>query len=266
MKNQSSTPIILVTGEGRGLGQGIATELAEAGMSVAIHYGNSKQGAEQTIKMCEDRATKPEQVFKMIQGDLSDAQSRTQIVSSTLEAFGHLDALINNAGITEPNRRDCLHATEEDYDMVMLVNLKSPYFLMQEVARWMIKNPDSKRLPHYQILNISSISSTTVSTNRGAYCISKAGLSMATAVWATRLAEHNILVNDLKPGIMESDMTAAAKEKYDTILSNGDLVPLARWGTGDDLGKAATALLTGSFPFTTGHVIPIDGGFHLRKI
>jgi 3-oxoacyl-[acyl-carrier protein] reductase len=266
MTTETKCPVVLVTGAGRGLGSGIATQLAAAGMSVAIHYSSSKQGAEQTVQQCEKMATAPGQLFKVVQGDLTDPQSRRNILPATLESFGHLDALINNAGITEPNRRDCLHATEEDYDTVMLVNLKSPYFLMQEVARWMIDNPEASRLPHYQMLNISSISSSTVSVNRAAYCISKAGLSMATAVWATRLAEHDILVNDLKPGIMESDMTAAAKEKYDAILSNGDLVPLARWGTGDDLGKAAVALLSGSFPFTTGHVIPVDGGFHLRKI
>jgi len=266
METAESVPVILVTGAGRGLGRGIATELARAGMSVAIHYGNSRNGAEETATQCEELATNVNQEFHLIQGDLSDPAARREILPSTVATFGHVDALINNAGITEPNRRDCLHATEEDYDEVMLINLKAAYFLIQATARWMIDNPDNRRLPHYQILNISSISSSTVSTNRGAYCISKAGLSMATAVWAARLAEHKILVNDLQPGIMSSDMTSGAKEKYDALLATGDLVPLARWGNGTDLGKATVALLSGSFPFTTGHVIPVDGGFHIRRI
>ena len=130
----------------------------------------------------------------------------------------------------------------------------------------MINSTGESRLPHYQIINVSSISSDTVSTNRGAYCVSKAGLSMATQVWAARLARHGILVNDLRPGIMSSDMTAGAKEKYDELLGQGELVPLSRWGTGQDLGKAVSALLLGFFPFTTGHVIPVDGGFHLRRL
>ena len=266
MGTAESVPVIRVTGAGRGLGRGIATELARAGMSVAIHYGSSRKGAEETATQCGELATNENQEFHLIQGDLSAPEARREILPSTVATFGHIDALINNAGITEPNRRDCLYATEEDYDAVMLINLKAAYFLIQATARWMIDNPDNRRLPHYQILNISSISSSTVSINRGAYCISKAGLTMATTVWAARLAEHQILVNDLQPGIMSSDMTTGAKEKYDALLSDGDLVPLARWGNGTDLGKATVALLSGSFPFTTGHVIPVDGGFHLRRI
>lgn len=266
MDTAETVPVILVTGAGRGLGRGIATELARAGMSVAIHYGNSRSGAQETASQCAELATNDNQQFHPIQGDLSDPEARRNILPAAVATFGHIDALINNAGITEPNRRDCLYATEEDYDAVMLINLKAAYFLIQATAQWMINNSGTPRLPHYQILNISSISSSTVSINRGAYCISKAGLSMATAVWASRLAEHKILVNDLQPGIMSSDMTSGAKDKYDAILSDGELVPLARWGSGQDLGKAAVALLSGSFPFTTGHVIPVDGGFHLRRI
>jgi NAD(P)-dependent dehydrogenase (short-subunit alcohol dehydrogenase family) len=261
-----SPPIVLVTGAGRGLGRGIALELARAGMSIAVHFGGSEAGAKETAERCADLAPSGKQSFVPIQADLSDDDSRRSLVPAVIEQLGHLDALVNNAGITEPNRRDCLEAAEEDYDTVMGINLRAPYFLCQAAARYMVEHADTNRLPHYQILNISSISSDTVSTNRGAYCISKAGLSMATQLWAARLAEHGILVNDLRPGIMESDMTAGAKEKYDKILAEGDLVPLSRWGTGEDLGKATAALLTGAFPFTTGHVIPIDGGFHLRRL
>lgn len=264
--NSNDAPVVLVTGAGRGLGRGIALEMARCGFSVAIHYGSSKGGAGDTADLCLKESKNKNQHFDLIQANLADSNSRHNIIAQITEKFGHIDALINNAGITEPNRRDCLEATEEDYDTVMTVNLKAPYFLTQEVAQMMIKQSNAPRLTHYQIINISSISSDTVSVNRGAYCVSKAGLSMATQVWASRLSEHNILVNDLRPGIMTSDMTAGAKDKYDEILKEGDLVPLSRWGTGEDLGKAVSALLLGHFPFTTGHVIPIDGGFHLKRL
>ena len=264
--DSKDAPVALVTGAGRGLGRGIAIELAKNGLSIAIHYGSSKEGANETASLCQEAAINNNQLFKLIQADLADSNSRDTIIEQLANRFGHIDALINNAGITEPNRRDCLEATEEDYDTVMTVNLKAPYFLTQAIAQMMIKQPSLQRLTHYQIINISSISSDTVSVNRGAYCVSKAGLSMATQVWASRLAEHNILVNDLRPGIMSSDMTAGAKDKYDKILEGGDLVPLSRWGTGEDLGKGASALLLGHFPFTTGHIIPIDGGFHLKRL
>lgn len=264
--DSTDAPVVLVTGAGRGLGQGIAIEMAKSGLSVAIHYGSSESGAIETADICHKESKNKNQYFETIQADLANSNSRDSIIEQIAEKFGHIDALINNAGITEPNRRDCLEATEEDYDTVMTVNLKSPYFLTQAAAQMMINQPNAPRLPHYQVINISSISSDTVSVNRGAYCISKAGLSMATQVWATRLAEHNILVNDLRPGIMSSDMTAGAKDKYDKLLQEGELVPLSRWGTGEDLGKGASALLLGHFPFTTGHVIPIDGGFHLKRL
>ena len=264
--DSNDAPVVLVTGAGRGLGRGIALEMSKCGFSIAIHYGSSKEGANETADLCLRESKNKNQQFDLIQADLSDSDSRHAIIAQITEKFGHIDALINNAGITEPNRRDCLEASEEDYDTVMTVNLKAPYFLTQEVAKMMITQSNGPRLTHYQIINISSISSDTVSVNRGAYCISKAGLSMATQVWASRLSEHNILVNDLRPGIMTSDMTAGAKDKYDDILKEGDLVPLSRWGTGEDLGKGASALLLGHFPFTTGHVIPIDGGFHLKRL
>ncbi len=257
--------VALVTGAGRGLGRGIAVELARAGLSVALHYGRSATGAAETAALCQGVATSDGQRFVPIGADLAEAGSRRRLVGAAASQLGRIDALVNNAGITEPNRRDCLEAAEEDYDAVMEVNLKAPYFLCQAAARQMLEQ-GAPLLPSYQILNISSISSDTVSTNRGAYCVSKAGLSMATQVWAARLAEFGILVNDLRPGIMESDMTAGAKEKYDRLLAEGELVPLSRWGSGEDLGKAAAALLSGAFPFTTGHVIPIDGGFHLRRL
>lgn len=265
-QNSDHAPVALVTGAGRGLGQGIAVELSKSGFSIAIHYGSSIDGAKHTVTKCEEVAKNSNQIFGCFQADLSDLESRNALIPSVVNQLGYIDSLINNAGITEPNRRDCLESTEEDYETVMNVNLKAPYFLIQQVANLMIGQGECPRIPHYQIINISSISADTVSTNRGAYCLSKAGLSMATQIWATRLADHGILVNDLKPGIMASDMTAGAKDKYDEILKDGQLVPLARWGSGEDVGKAASSILLGNFPFTTGHVIPIDGGFHMKRL
>lgn len=265
MSANSSPPAVLVTGSSRGLGRGIAIELARAGMSIGIHYGASADSAKETAALCAEASPAEDARFEPIAADLSDPASRRSLIDRMVEAHGHLDALVNNAGITEPNRDDCLNATEEAYDTVMEVNLKAPYFLCQAAARAMIDQGDS-RLPAYQIINVSSISSDTVSVNRGAYCISKAGLSMATQIWAARLAKEGILVNDLRPGIMTSDMTAGVKEKYDRLIADGDVVPLARWGNGEDLGKATAALLSGAFPFTTGHVIPVDGGFHLKTL
>ena len=262
----SLPPIVLVTGAGRGLGSGIAKELAKSGFSVALHYGSSRGGAEEVAVACAELASSKEQQFIPVGADLGDSETRSGLVAQVIEKFGHLDALVNNAGITEPNRRDCLEAAEEDFDTVMDINLKAPYFLTQAAAQYWVANPDKGRIESgYKALFISSISSDTVSVNRGAYCVSKAGVSMATQVWAARLAEHGIQVNDIRPGIMTSDMTAGAQSKYDDLIADG-LVPQRRWGTGEDLGKAVASICSGDFPFTTGTVIPVDGGFHIKRL
>ncbi len=263
---EKDPPIVIVTGAGRGLGSGIATELAKSGYSVVIHYGRSRDSAEDVAEECRSLAPNPNQLFSTAGADLGSPAERRGLIPRILDLCGHFDALVNNAGITEPNRRDCLDAAEEDFDSVIDINLKAPYFLTQAAARYWVANLGRCRIPSgYKALFISSISSDTVSVNRGAYCVSKAGVSMATQVWAARLAEHNIQVNDLRPGIMNSDMTAGAVSKYDPLIAEG-LVPQRRWGTGQDLGRAVAALCDGSFPFTTGATIPVDGGFHIKRL
>ena len=185
------------------------------------------------------------------------------MVEEVLAHWGRIDVLVNNAGITSPGRRDILEAPEEGWHRVLDVNLKAPYFLCQRVAREMRERLSD--LTHPTLVNISSISSYTVSTNRGDYCISKAGLSMVTKLFAARLAEYGIRVYEVRPGIIETDLTAGSREKYDALIQEG-LTPLRRWGTPADVGKAVAALVTGQFPYSTGDVISVDGGFHIRRL
>jgi NAD(P)-dependent dehydrogenase (short-subunit alcohol dehydrogenase family) len=179
-----------------------------------------------------------------------------------LARWGRIDLLVNNAGITSPGRPDILDATEAGWQTVLAVNLEAPFFLCQRVAREMIARRD--RVEDPVLINISSLSAFAVSTNRGDYCVSKAGLGMVTQLWAARLAEHGIRVYEVQPGIIESDMTARAHEHYDRLIADG-LAPIRRWGTPADVGKAVASLATGAMPFSTGEVVHIDGGFHIRR-
>ncbi|MBW2121385.1 MAG: 3-ketoacyl-ACP reductase, partial [Deltaproteobacteria bacterium] len=181
------------------------------------------------------------------------------------ELFGRLDILVNNAGVAPESRVDILEATEESFDRLIEVNLKGPYFLTQRVANWMIeqKREDKRRTP--KIINISSVSAYTASPSRGEYCISKAGLSMTTALFAVRLAQYGIGVYEIRPGIMETDMTAPVREKYNRLISEG-VTPIRRWGTPEDVARAVLAIARDYFPFSTGEVIDVDGGFHLRTL
>lgn len=258
--------VVLVTGSSRGLGRGVALALASSGYSVAIHYVSNQQAAEETAAACRKRAGSDAQRFVTVSGNVGETAGRQNLFDQTLQAFGRLDALVNNAGIAPRVRADLTEAAEDIFDEVIAVNLKGPYFLSQLAARYWLANPDASRLPFgYKLIFISSLSAAAASINRGEYCISKAGLAMASQLWAVRLAEEGIQVLELRPGIMATDMTAGVKEKYDRLLEEG-LVPQGRWGTPDDVGRAVQAVLAGHFPFSTGDVINIDGGFHLRKL
>lgn len=262
----SAPPVILVTGASRGLGRGVAETLAAAGYSVAIHYASNEAAARETLAACERLATVPGQQFAIVGGNIGMAADRERVFKETLGIFGHLDALINNAGIAPRIRADLTEASEEIFDEVIAVNLKGPYFLSQLAARYWLEHPSAARLETgYKLIFVGSLSAITASINRGEYCISKAGLAMASQLWAARLAAEGIQVVELRPGIMATDMTAGVKEKYDRLLAEG-IVPQKRWGTPDDLGRAVRAILSGAFPFTTGDVINIDGGFHLRRL
>ena len=262
----SSPPVVLVTGSSRGLGRGVAETLAQAGFSVAIHYASNKEAAETTAVTCKKLAPNPEQKFAIVGGNIGLTADRQRLFDETLSAYGHLDALVNNAGVAPRVRADITEATEEIFDEVMGINLKGPYFLSQLAARYWLKHPGKSRVPGgYKLLFVTSLSANTASINRGEYCISKAGLGMATQLWAVRLADAGVQVLELRPGIMATDMTAGVKDKYDKMLAEG-LVPQKRWGTPQDVGLAVKAILEGHFPFSTGDVINIDGGFHLRRL
>jgi 3-oxoacyl-[acyl-carrier protein] reductase len=257
---------VLVTGSSRGLGRGIAEQLARAGLSVAIHYANNRAAAEATSESCKSLAASPAQRFPVVRGDVGAAADRQALFDQTLETLGRIDALVNNAGVAPRVRADIVGATEDVFDEVIAVNLKGPYFLSQLAARWWLAHPGESRLPGgYKLIFVSSLSAAAASTNRGEYCISKVGVAMANQLWAVRLADHGVQVLELRPGIMATDMTAGVKEKYDKLLAEG-IVPQKRWGKPEDVGLAVRAVLEGRFPFSTGDVINIDGGFHLRRL
>ncbi|KPL12150.1 3-ketoacyl-ACP reductase [candidate division BRC1 bacterium SM23_51] len=251
----------LVTGAARGIGKAIALELARRGFDVAI---NDIVPEEKTGTTLAD--------FVGLQGraiyaraDISQREQRAALVDRVRNEFGRLDLLVNNAGIAPRQRLDLLQATEESFDEVLAVNLKGPYFLTQLVARWMIAL--QKTLQDYQprIINISSMSAYTSSPARGEYCISKAGVSMMTKLYADRLAEFGIPVFEIRPGVIHTQMTAPVREKYDKLIGEG-LTPIRRWGEPQDVAQAVAAIAEGYLPFSTGETINVDGGFHLRRL
>jgi 3-oxoacyl-[acyl-carrier protein] reductase len=252
-----AAPVALVTGGSRGIGRGICLEVARAGYAVAVNYAGNEDAARETQQLLGAGA-----VSRLCQGDVALANDRERLVDDVLRQWGRIDLLVNNAGITSPGRLDLLEATEEAWDRVLAVNLKGPYFLMQRVAREMLARQG--QLSNPTIVNVTSLSAYSVSTNRGDYCISKTGLSAATQLFALRLAEHGIRVFEVRPGIIDTDMTAPMRERYTHLIAEG-LTPIRRWGMPADVGKAVAALATGAIPFSTGEVVNVDGGFHIRK-
>ena len=254
-------PAALITGGSRGIGRGIALALARAGWDVMINYRGNEQAALETARDCEQAARDrqaPAWRVEICQADISIAADRARLLQTMREKFNRIDLLVNNAGVAPTERIDILEAKEESFDRLISINTKGPYFLTQQIARWMIEQKNNG-----QIVTISSVSAYTASTSRGDYCVSKAALSMMTKLFAARLAEHGINVFEIRPGIIATDMTAGVKEKYDTLIAKG-LSPIARWGTPDDVARAVVAIATRAFPFSTGEVINVDGGFHLR--
>lgn len=251
------------------MGRGIALELARAGgCHLVINYARDEASARQTALDCRALAQAQDQAIQaeICQADIALAGDRARLIDFTRSAFGRLDLLVNNAGVAPAQRLDLLETTEESFDRVLGINLKGPFFLSQMAARWMVELARAG-LPsfHPKIITISSISAYTASVNRGEYCIAKAGLAMLTPLFAARLAEHGIQVFEIRPGVMATDMTAAVKSKYDALIAQ-DLTPIARWGDPADVGKAVVAIYQNLFPFSTGEVINVDGGFHLRRL
>jgi len=261
-------PVALVTGASRGIGRAIALELSKQGCALAINYydldTNGQQDdhpATQTKEQIEASGASCILSF----GDISQAEYRQQLARQVRDTFGRCDLLVNNAGMAPRQRHDILEATEASYDQVMAVNLKGPYFLTQTIARWMIEQRQNHHDRPLRIVNIASMSSYAASPSRGEYCLSKAGVSMMTSLYAIRLAEHDIGVFELRPGIIATDMTATVKDKYDTLIAQG-LTPTRRWGQPEDVARAVGAIAQGRIDFSTGQVLNIDGGFHLRSL
>ncbi len=264
-------PAALITGASRGLGRGIALELARLGYDLVLDYARNDEAAEQTAADCVAAAQAAGKNIRAQphQADIATAAGRASLLAMARAAGGRLDLLVNNAGVAPLERTDILDATEESFDRLIATNVRGPYFLTQQIARWMIEQaaaPPSGDSPFRpKIVFISSISAYTASVSRGDYCISKAAVSMLTALFAARLAAHGINVYEIRPGVMETDMTAPVKERYDRLLAEG-LTPLGRWGTPADVGQAVAAIAQDLFSFSTGEVINVDGGFHLRRL
>ncbi|KPK84035.1 MAG: 3-ketoacyl-ACP reductase [Bacteroides sp. SM23_62_1] len=253
--------VVLITGGSRGIGLGIANEFAINNYDIAI-MGRRNTGQVSEV-MNELGKTGADVLY--IRGDVSSSSDRRNCIKTIRSHFGMLNILINNAGMAPGVRKDILQSTEASFDEVLNVNLKGPYFLTQQVANWMIDLKKENKRFETCIINISSVSATIVSTNRGEYCISKAGMSMMTQLFSVRLGEYGIPVYEIRPGIIMTDMTARVKDKYDRMIKEG-LTILPRWGMPADVGKAALALANGNFNYSTGQVIMVDGGMTLQKI
>jgi 3-oxoacyl-[acyl-carrier protein] reductase len=258
-------PVALITGGARGIGRGIALELARHGHDVVINDVRDSESAACLNALQEaGNGTRAE----FCQGDVASDADRRNLIAFTRDRFGRLDVLVNNAGISSIGRRDILCAREEDFDALMAVNLKGPYFLTQLAARWMIDQRTAGTLAAWQlakIINISSVSADAASTDRGDYCISKAALTMMTRLYAARLAAHGINVYEIRPGVIASDMTAPVKDKYTRMFAQG-FTPICRWGTPEDVAKAVAAIALDLLPYSTGETLNVDGGFHVQQL
>ena len=273
-------PVALVTGASRGIGRGIAIELARIGHDLVVNYAGNEIAAHKTAADCAAAGLASGHILRaeVCQADISLALDRQRLIEFTRERFGRLDVLVNNAGVAPNVRADILEAGEESFDRLININVKGPYFLTQLVAKWMIEqvrgggadrvipnSPSGVRDYRPKIITISSISAYTASVNRGDYCVAKAALSMLTPLFATRLADDGINVYEIRPGIIATDMTGPVTEKYDKLIVDG-LTPIKRWGTPEDIGRAVAAIAQDLLPFSTGEVINVDGGFHLRRL
>lgn len=260
----NNRPVSLVTGAGRGIGRGIAIELAKLGHAVVVNYAGNANAAEECLRLAREAGGDG----ITAQADVSVSADRERLVHEALDAYGRIDMLVNNAGVAPNVRADLLDASEESFDRLIDINLKGPYFLTQLVARQMIeqiKRGDVSAFGLPRIVTVTSVSAYTASVNRGDYCVAKAGLAMMTALYAARLAEYGVNVYEVRPGVIATDMTEGVKEKYDRMIEQGAW-PIRRWGQPEDVGRAVAAIARGDFPYSTGEAINVDGGFHLRTL
>ena len=253
--------IAFITGGTRGIGFGVALALGKAGFDLALN-GMRNEG-EVTDALEELRNLGVNVAY--FQGNVAVREDRQAMLDKILSHFGSVNVLVNNAGIAPRERVDILHAKEEIWDEVMEINLKGPYFLTQLFANYFVEKKLENPLFEASIINISSISAFVASINRGEYCVSKAGIAMATKLWATRLGEYDIPVYEIQPGIIKTDMTSGVVEKYDKLFQEGISLQ-RRWGLPDDVGKVAAMLAQGNMPYATGQAIKVDGGLHIQRL
>ncbi len=253
--------IAFITGGTRGIGLGIAVELAKAGFDLAVNGVRDETAVRPVLEQLSSFGVQ----VVYIRGDVSKTEDRQRMVMEVLNRFGKINVLVNNAGIAPPERKDILQATEESFEQVLNVNLQGPYFLTQLVANRMIELKKQSLKEFFCIINVSSVSATVASINRGEYCISKAGIAMATKLWAARLGEFDIPVYEIQPGVIKTDMTSGVQEKYDRLFQQG-LAIQQRWGTPADIGKVAAAMASGNMPYSTGQVVMVDGGMTIQRL
>jgi NAD(P)-dependent dehydrogenase (short-subunit alcohol dehydrogenase family) len=253
--------VALVTGGARGIGFGVALSLAREGLDLMICGVRESSAAEPALAALREMGAEAH----YSQADVGDADARQRLIDTVKQKFGRLHVLVNNAGVAPKVRADILDATEESFEQVLRTNLRGPYFLTQACAKWMIEQKQSNPDWRGCIANVSSVSATEASVNRGDYCISKAGVAMATQLWAVRLAEFEIPVFEVRPGIVKTDMTAAVQAKYDAMIADGLLLQ-PRWGAPEDVGKAVAMLARGDMPYSTGQILCIDGGMTVRRL
>lgn len=263
MVTEHAVPVALITGSSRGIGRGIALALADVGYDIVVNGTDitDDTGAPQTARLIESHG----RTAWIVQADISSADDRRRLVDRTLERFGRIDLLVNNAGVAPRQRLDLLEATEESFDRVLGVNLKGPYFLTQRVAREMLRLRQQGLVATPRIVFITSISAHFSSPSRGEYCVSKAGAAMAAMLFADRLAAEGIVVFELRPGIIDTRMVAPVHEKYERLIADG-LVPQRRFGVPEDIGRVVAAIGRGDLDFCTGAVIEVGGGIGLRRL
>ncbi|MDR3633473.1 MAG: 3-ketoacyl-ACP reductase [Isosphaeraceae bacterium] len=254
--------VAVVTGGGRGIGRGIVGELARSGLAVAVTYHRDAGAAALACREAEALGAARTAAF---QADVSRPDEGRELVRQIRCAFGRIDVWVNNAGVAPEARLDLLETTRESWDRVLDTNLRGPFFLTQMVANTMIGAIEKGEIAEPLIVFITSVSAAFASVARGEYCVSKAGLSMVSRLFAARLAEHGVRVFEVRPGIIATDMTEPVKEQYGRRIADG-LTPIRRWGTPADVGRAVAALASGALPFSTGEVIYVDGGLHIPRL
>jgi len=261
MPESSRNPVAVVTGGSRGIGRAICLELGRLSHAVVVNFASRRDAADEVVSSIQSSGGHA----IAVQADVAQRHDRQRLIDTTTTEFGRLDVLVNNAGIASPGRKDLLEATEDGWDQVFATNLKGPFFLSQLAAQRMIDCIRGGKTTGGYIVNISSVSAYTASTNRGDYCMAKAAMSMMTWLFADRLADEKIAVFEVAPGVISTDMTGPVREKYDKLIDGG-ITPIRRWGEPEDVARAVGAIVSGYFPFSTGDRFNVDGGFHLRRL